>query len=192
MEQKNLEMIEQSRKEIHEMIDRKYDEFLERLSNGESLSDLMEEQPRVMSLANMPALFKGKKVDAVIFSDGRTVPVHTWKGAVTEILRDCNQNEAMHNRMLKLCDIVAGRQRIILGSNPNEMDVPLKIAEGIYFEGKFDTEYLIKMMRERVLKEVGYDYVNVSLSIREPHQQSEETEICGDEITEESAPVMQM
>ena len=43
---------------------------------------------------------------------------------------------------------VAGRWRTILGSSPEEMDVPIKVDEELYFEGKFDTGD-VKHVREK-------------------------------------------
>lgn len=55
----------------------------------------------------------------------------------------------------------AGRQRIILGKSAEEMDVPIKIDEGLYFEGKVDTEALLTMMTKKVLEPIGYDYSQI-------------------------------
>ena len=46
------------------------------------------------------------------------------------------------------------------------MNVPLKIDDDLYFEGKFDSEYLMKMMTERVLNPVGYDCSGISVTLR--------------------------
>ena len=46
-----------------------------------------------------------------------------------------------------------------------------KIDDGIYFESYFDTEYLLKMMKERVLDRVGYDSGAVRLQIYEPKKE---------------------
>lgn len=62
---------------------------------------------------------------------------------------------------MRLSGKVAGRQRIILGKSAEEMNVPLKIDEEIYFEGKFDTEALLTMMFKKVLEPVGYDYSQI-------------------------------
>lgn len=62
---------------------------------------------------------------------------------------------------MRLSGKVAGRQRIILGKSVEEMNVPLKIDEEIYFEGKFDTEALLTMMIKKVLEPVGYDYSQI-------------------------------
>ena len=63
---------------------------------------------------------------------------------------------------------VAGRERVILGRTDRGMDKPLKIDDGIYFESYFDTQYLLKVMKERVLDAVGYDYSGILLYVRDP------------------------
>ena len=50
---------------------------------------------------------------------------------------------------------VAGRWRTILGSSPEEMDVPIKVDEELYFEGKFDTEAMLNMLEKRGGKREG-------------------------------------
>ena len=47
------------------------------------------------------------------------------------------------------------------------MDVPLKIDEGLYFEGKFDTEALLTMMEKKVLEPVGYDFSGIVIRYTE-------------------------
>ena len=63
--------------------------------------------------------------------------------------------------IIQLSRKVASRQRIILGKSAEEMDVPLKIDEGLYFEGKFNTEVLLTMMSKKVLEPIGYDYSQI-------------------------------
>ena len=46
----------------------------------------------------------------------------------------------MHERLMQLRGKVFGRQRIILGKVPEEMDVTLQIDKDLYVEAKFDTE----------------------------------------------------
>ena len=46
---------------------------------------------------------------------------------------------------MEMCGKVAGRWRTILGRSPEEMDVPLKVDEELYFEGKFDTEAMLNL-----------------------------------------------
>lgn len=77
------------------------------------------------------------------------------------------------------------------------MDVPLKIDNDLYFEGKFDTEYLIRMMTERVLKPTGYDYSGVVIHMRNPSLQNAgeseyESEQETEDENEDSGFIMQM
>ena len=58
---------------------------------------------------------------------------------------------------------VAGRWRTILGSSPEEMDVPIKVDEELYFEGKFDTEAMLNMLEKKVLEPAGVDYSNIKI-----------------------------
>ena len=74
----------------------------------------------------------------------------------------------MHGRLLAISGKVAGRERVILGRTDRGMDKPLKIDDGIYFESYFDTQYLLKVMKERVLDAVGYDYSGILLYVRDP------------------------
>ena len=84
------------------------------------------------------------------------------------ILKDCNADAKMHGRLLAISGKVAGRERVILGRPDRGMDKPLKIDDGIYFESYFDTQYLLKVMKERVLDAVGYDYSGILLYVRDP------------------------
>ena len=84
------------------------------------------------------------------------------------ILKDCNADAKMHGRLLAISGKVAGRERVILGRTDRGMDKPLKIDDGIYFESYFDTQYLLKVMKERVLDAVGYDYSGILLYVRDP------------------------
>lgn len=72
----------------------------------------------------------------------------------------------MHQRLMNLRGSVAGRTRFILAADPDSMDVPLKIDDDLYFESKFDSEYLMKMMTERVLNVIGYDYSGITVTLR--------------------------
>ncbi len=110
---------------------------------------------------------------------------------VQAILKHCNEQPDMHERMMQLRGRVLGRQRIILGEFPDEMDMPVKIDEGLYFETKFDTEALITMMKKKVLEPIGYDsngiviqYIarNLVMLERQNHMQNENVEDVSDEV----------
>lgn len=156
-----IQMIEKDRVRMHQLVDERYDELIDNIRNGKNLC-----VQRKLSLDSNPSVFKGKKPVSITLPDGETIPALNWRSAVTAILKDCNADTEMHYRMMKLCGITAGRFRMLLSHDPSEMDVPLKIDDDLYFEGKFDTEYLIKMMTEKVLNQVGYDYSGITVTIR--------------------------
>lgn len=43
------------------------------------------------------------------------------------------------------------------------MDVPLKVDEELYFEGKFDTEGMLNMLEKKVLEPAGVDYSSIKI-----------------------------
>lgn len=161
---KLYEYAESIRRELHELVDRKIDNFLQRREN-EKLAVPFE---HTWSL-NMPtSYFKGMKPISVCLPDGEKVSCKTWREVAAVILQDCNQDAKMHEMLIALSGKVAGRERTILGRTDAGMNKPIRIDDGIYFESYFDTEYLLKMMKERVLDRVGYDSGAVRLQIREP------------------------
>lgn len=164
------EMINDSRTRMHQLIDKRFDELLDSIENGKSILPETE----ILSLSSPPFLFKGEKPSAVIMN-GNIIPTPTWKLVVTTILRACNNEPTMHNRLMELRGSVSGRSRYILSDCPKDMNVPLKIDDDLYFEGKFDSEYLIKMMTERVLKPIGFDYDKIDIVLR-PREQKQDME----------------
>lgn len=166
--EKNIDMIERNRWQMHKLVDQRFDELIRRLTD----ETYEPEVGKVMPLYTLPALFKGLKPIAIMLPNGREIETKTWKKVVEEILKDCNRNEKCHEKLMSIRNKVAGRDRIILGSDERQMDVPIKIDEGLYFEAKFDTETLLKVMCSRVLAEVGYDYSQISLNVYNPKYES--------------------
>ena len=115
-----------------------------------------------MTAFPMPRL-KGLKPSLLLFPDGRTVTVQNWRRAILEILWDCNQDAVRHDQMIQLRDVVAGRLRPLFSGSPKGIDIPLMIDENLYLEGKLDTEYLIRTVRDQILDLVGYDYDKTAL-----------------------------
>lgn len=156
-----IEMVEQIREELIQMVNRKCDAMLQMHQNG---SHIAGSENRVMESALAwiaPASLKGKKPIGLKFTSGESVKTSTWKSVVQTIMQHCNSQPDMHERLMQLSGKVAGRQRIILGKSAEEMDVPIRIDEGLYFEGKFDTEALLTMMTKKVLEPIGYDYSQI-------------------------------
>ena len=166
----SLTQIEQSRKQMHQKIDAQYDELVRKiLMDGKQLT--MDDGEQLLSLAAEPARFKGLKSSLLLFPDGRTVTVQNWRRAILEILWDCNRDTVRHERMMQLRDVVSGRLRSLLSGSPNGMDIPLMIDEDLYLEGKLDTEYLIKTVRDQILDPVGYDYDRIGFVVHDPKQE---------------------
>ena len=163
----SLAQIEQSRKQMHQKIDAQYDELVRKIfMEGKQLT--MEDGDQLLPLAAEPARFKGRKPSLLLFPDGRTVAARNWRQVILEILLDCNQDTVRHERMMQLRDVVAGRLRPLLSGSTNGMDIPLMIDENLYMEGKLDTEYLIKTVRDHILAPAGYDYNRIGIAVRDP------------------------
>ena len=137
--------------------------------------DLSSEPMWVHPLDWNPAAFKGTKAVAVILPDGREVEAKTWRSVVEIILKDCAADPIMHEQLNFLCDRVNGNFRPLLSSRKAEMQAPVEIEEGLYFESKLDTEQLLRVLVEKVLRPVGYDCSSVLLRHRERTQTQEQT-----------------
>lgn len=168
---RTIELLEESRNRMHRLVDERYDELMECLVEGKSISA----KPRTLSLTSPPFLFKGEKPAALTLKDGQIIPTPTWKSVALTILKACNDEPEMHQRLMDIRGSVAGRTRFILASSPDGMNMPLKIDDELYFEGKFDSEFLMKMMTERVLDRIGYDYSEFSIMLR-PNGQTEDVD----------------
>lgn len=167
--EKFYSLAEQIRNELHEIVDAQIDDLIQRIENPGRIST----NERLCSFAMPSSYFKGKKPSVVVFSNGERIPVHTWRETAEVIFKDCNADEKMHQRLLDISGKVLGRNRVILGTTDSGMRSPVKIDSGIYFESYFDTEALMKMMKERVLDVVGYDYGGIKLGVYEPKMQRE-------------------
>ena len=163
----SIRQIEESRKRMHEQIDAQYDELVSKALT-EGWTENLPKGERMMSLAADPARFKGLKPTMLRFPDGRTTSVGKWRLAVLEVMWDCNKDPAMHDKLMQLRGMVNGRFRGILTESPEGMSVPLMIDEGLYLEGKLDTEFLLKIVTNNILDVVGYDYGRIGVAVYDP------------------------
>jgi len=107
-------------------------------------------------------ILKGKKVIAVR-CNGEEILVGTWKKAVGEILKICNQDASCHAALLKVRGKIAGKNRMILSESTEGMNSPLKIDEGLFFEAHYDTDALFYMLKKRIFPEIGFDGSNITI-----------------------------
>ncbi len=156
-------LIEESRANMHQRIDRQYDALLEALRSGQPLKT----QDEKYALTTAPSIFKGEKPTSVTLPNGEMHPTKTWRELIQIVLQDCNSDENRHERMMQLSGCTSGRSRRILSGTPEGMNVPLKIDDNLFFEGYFDTEYLLKMLVDRVLEPAGYECEKVSVNLRQ-------------------------
>ncbi len=165
--EEQIALIEESRVKIHRSIDEKYDNLIELLRTGKPI---MSDEIRYYDLGEPLHFFKGKKPAAIIYPSGEKVNLTTWRQVAKELLADCNSDPERHEAMMKLRYAIGGRARWALTDEPEGMDVPIKIDEGLYFEGKFDTEFLLKMLTKEIFDRVGYDYSFIEIELRGKEQ----------------------
>lgn len=183
---KYIELIEEIREELLQIVNQRCDALLWMYQNGEqnNYSWLETRECRLAWIS--PATLKGKRPLSLTFPSGETVATPTWKKLAQTILKHCNEQPDMHERLMQLRGKVFGRQRIILGEFPERMDVPIRIDQDLYFEAKFDTEALITMMKRKILEPVGYDFSEIVIQYAEKKQViSEEPKITQDVNKEE-------
>lgn len=164
-----INTVEELRIKMHQDIDLKCDSIIERIKSGESLSESDNCIEKTMPLNSLSTFFKGKKITAVNFSDGREIAVSKWKEAVQIILQDCNSDEAMHNALIDICGKVYGKSRVLFADTPADMVAPIQIDGDMYLETKFDVESLLNVLKNRILDFVGYDYSGISIKFTEPN-----------------------
>ena len=148
---KYIELIEEIREELLQIVNQRCDALLWMYQNGEQNNYSWAETRECRLAWISPATLKGKRPLSLTFPSGETVATPTWKKLAQTILKHCNEQPDMHERLMQLRGKVFGRQRIILGEFPERMDVPIRIDQDLYFEAKFDTEALITMMKRKIL-----------------------------------------
>lgn len=119
----------------------------------------------VYPISMNPAVFKGKKPTALIFGNER-INIGTWQMVLREIVCRCNEVPENHKALMNLRDKITGRDRIILSAKKAGMRRPYEIGTRLYIETHYDTETLLRILLTRVLDEVGYDYGNITVAVR--------------------------
>lgn len=92
---------------------------------------------------------------------------------MTAILEDCGSIPECREQLMRWGHTLYGRQRPLFSSEPSALDVPIKAADDLYFEGHFDTEFLIRQLIQ-ALKLAGYDYTGITVELRGPQVEPEE------------------
>ena len=160
-----LSALEEVRAQLLDMVNGKIDALIARIENGEPIDEDSSLVAEVVYPLNIdPAFFKGTKPTAVYFGDER-VAVKTWRKAYTLILQRCAGIPEKYEALMSLRNKINGRTRVILSDKPDGMNCPIEIADGVFVEGFFDTEWLVRIMTTGIFDVVHYDYSGISVSV---------------------------
>ncbi len=159
-----ISQIRKKQDELIVMINSTFDEIVNDISRM-NISNVKEDNEfEVTYPLTNKAGFKGEKVVAVILN-GKRVISPTWKNVVKIILEDALNDEERLDKMHKLSNVLLGRKRNRVSSNPDDMRSPLKICKDLYVETHYDTETLINLLLE-ILNNISYDYSKIMISIK--------------------------
>lgn len=163
-----LQVIEENRAKLIDIVNKNMDALRQRVIVGETADgcDNLAAMEREYPLISPPTLFKGTKPTAVVFI-GEKVPVKTWRKAYTVILKRCVSNKVNLDALMSLRNRISGRKRMVLSDTPDEMNVPIALADGLYAEAYFDTEWLLRILTKQILDVIRYDYSGISVTVIE-------------------------
>jgi len=148
---------------LEQEIRRVFEELLKRLQNTEEPSESVGET--IYPLSADPSIFKGRTPTCVLFGSERAI-AHTWKNVFKLLILECNKNTEHHKTLMELRNKILGRDRILLSDNPLGMRRPFQIDKKMFAETHYDTESLMRILLHRILDEVGFDYSNISVAVR--------------------------
>ena len=160
--EKALFELEKVREQLLYIANNSIDTLKARLESGEEIEADSMPIERIYPLTATPSLFKCMKPTAVIFGEER-IEVKKWQEVYRISLRRCDAEK--HDDLMSLRNKIAGRSRVILSDKPDGMNRPTELAEGLYAEGFFDTEWLIRIMTREIMDAVGYDYSDISIAL---------------------------
>ncbi len=161
--------LEALRKRILQEVNTEFDRIIELAAKRENMNDRKEyAKPYEMRypLTAGPNIFKGKKPTGVILGERAPIAVLTWKQVVDEIIQECVKDERYVQALREQCDKVKGKKRTLLSKSKDGMRRPLEIFDDLYMETHYDTETLLNILTTRILGPIGYDFSDISVTIR--------------------------
>lgn len=156
----------QLKEHINQIIDLRFDQMIAHLGDASETTENVIECERTYLLNTELAIFKGKKIIRVLFTNGQTIDTPKWKSAVSAIMQDCISDPSRYEKLMALRGKIQGRDRVLLGSESGTMHRPLKIAENLYLETHYDSETLLRILTARILSAVSYDYSGIRITVR--------------------------
>lgn len=175
------------RAERHREVDEQINRELYRLALGDEAERFLVGELLPFSIP--PAVFKGKKPASVILR-GQEIAAPTWRRAAALILQDCDAIPECHDRLMRLRGHVLARFRTLLAEAPDELDNPIKINDGLYWEGRQDVEAMMRTLMEQILHHVGYEYWRIVIRCRSLEQEivPDERQAQDDQLLPLTAP----
>lgn len=104
-----IELVEEVRAELLQVVNQRCDDLIRIYQNGEPChrSEIRSRECRLGRTS--PSMLKWKRLFSVTFTSGETIETLTWKKAVQTILKHCNGQLDMHERLMQLRGKVFGR-----------------------------------------------------------------------------------
>ena len=147
-------------------INKTFEELVKNLQNmNEREMVEVKTYETIYPISAEPSIFKGEKPTCVLFGTRRVI-ARTWKDVFKHLILECNANTKKHKALMELRDKVLGRERTLLAGTAQGMRRPFKIDKNMYVETHYDTESLIRILLHRILDEVGFDYSNISVGVK--------------------------
>jgi hypothetical protein len=151
---------------LEKEIGRTFEELLKRLQSTEEETERISiKHETIYPLTADPSIFKGTTPTCVLFGTRRAI-AHTWKNVFKLLIQECNKNTVHHKTLMELRNKILGRERILLSDNPRGMRRPFQIDKKMFAETHYDTESLMRVLLHRILDEVGFDYSDISVAVR--------------------------
>ena len=161
--------LEAMRKRMLQEINTEFDVLLSRIAEETGQGNLCASLPvndATYPLTAGAGIFKGKKPTGVVIG-GEYVPLRTWKQLVAEIMARCMADARYEQALQAQAGRVSGKKRALLASPDEGMRSPLPIGGGLFLETHYDTETLLNILMNRILRPIGYDYSAIRVTVRE-------------------------
>ena len=120
---------------------------------------------RTVPLASDPGIFNKEKPSAIIIGNERIV-APTWKSVYLKLLSRLCNDPSYYERLLELRGVSVGRGRSYLSGEKEGMTHPKKIADGLYAETHYSSSQLMRILVQRIMDVIQYDYTNISIAMR--------------------------
>lgn len=165
--QKLTDRIELYRGIYHQVVDAYMDALILHLTAGDLGAHLKDENEHYLALSSA-ARCRGIRPIAVVLPDGERVETSTWTEAAAAVLKDCAADPHRYQLLAALSERTPESPRQLLALSPDKLDAPLKISDGLYLEGRSDTQALLADLVKNILRRVDYDHGSVAVLYRDP------------------------